>query len=99
MLHSPDSSISNKLMNNAIQPSTNDCGVYTIAFAVSQTLAFGKEPAYLHYDYSKMRSHLLKYLQSGVLIVFPSKPEPRKVFILRITLSHYTALAECQRVS
>ena len=40
MLCSPDSSVSIKLMNNDVQPNTNDCGVYAIAFAVS--LAFGK---------------------------------------------------------
>ena len=43
MLRSPESSISIKLMNSDIQPNTNDCGVYAIAFVVS--LAFGKEPA------------------------------------------------------
>ena len=64
MLRSPESSISIKLMNSDIQPNTNDCGVYAIAFAVS--LAFGKEPAYLHFENSKMRSHLLNCLQSGV---------------------------------
>ena len=76
MLRSPESSISIKLMNSDIQPNTNDCGVYAIAFAVS--LAFGKEPAYLHFENSKMRSHLLNCLQSGVLTEFPCKPEKRK---------------------
>ena len=48
-----------------------------------------------------MRSHLLKCLHNGVLIEFPSKPEQRKsVFYkgVRPILSHYTALAECQRM-
>ena len=78
MLRSPESSISIKLMNSdtCIQPNTSDCGVYAIAFAVS--LAFGKEPAYLNFDNSKMRSHLLNCLQSGVLTEFPCKPEQRK---------------------
>ena len=76
MGRSPDSSISFKLMNNAVQPNTNDCGAYAIAFAVS--LALCKEPAYLHYDNSKMRPHLLKCLHNGVLTEFPSKPEQRK---------------------
>ena len=78
MLRSPVSSqsINFKLMNSGIQPNTNNCGVYAIAFAVS--LAFGKEPAYLHFDNSKMRSHLLNCLQSGVLTEFPCKPEQRK---------------------
>ena len=39
---------------------TQMTGVYAIAFAVS--LAFCKKPAYLHYDNSIMRSHLLKCL-------------------------------------
>ena len=66
MLHSQDSSISIKLMNNDIHPNTDDYGVYAIAFAVS--LAFCKEPEYLNYDNSKMRSHqvLLKCLHNGV---------------------------------
>ena len=76
MLRSPESSISIKLMNSDIQPNTNDCGVYAIAFAVS--LAFGKEPAYFHFENSKIRSHLLNCLQSGVLTEFPCKPEKRK---------------------
>ena len=76
MLRSPDNSVSIKLMNNDVQPNTNDCGVYAIAFAVS--LAFGKEPAHLHYDNSKMRTHLLNCIKSGILTEFPSKPESRK---------------------
>ena len=63
-------------MNSDIQPNTNDCGVYAIAFAVS--LAFGKEPAYLHFENSKMRSLLLNCLLSGVLTEFPCKPEQRE---------------------
>ena len=51
---SPDSSISFKLMNNDIQQNKMT-GVYAIAFAVS--LVFCKEPAYSHYDSSKMRPH------------------------------------------
>ena len=39
---------------------TQMIGVYAIAFAIS--LAFCKKPAYLHYDNSIMRSHLLKCL-------------------------------------
>ena len=95
MLRSPESSISIKLMNSDIHPNTNDCGVYAIAFAVS--LALGKEPAYLHFENSKMRSHLLNCLQSGVLTEFPCKPEKKeKVYMYRHTLFRYTALAECQ---
>ena len=97
MLRSPESSISIKLMNSDIQPNTNDCGVYAIAFAVS--LAFGKEPAYLHFENSKMRSHLLNCLQSGVLTEFPCKPEKEKVYMYRHTLCRYTALAKCQRAT
>ena len=76
MLRSPESSISIKLMNSDIQPNTNDCGVYAIAFAVS--LAFRKKPAYLHFENSKMRSHLLNCFHSVVLTEFPCKPEQRK---------------------
>ena len=39
---------------------TQMTGVYAIAFAIS--LAFCKKPAYLHYDNSIMKSHLLKSL-------------------------------------
>ena len=63
MLRSPESSISIKLMNSDIQPNTNDCGVYA--------MAFGEEPAYLHFENSKMRPHLLNCLHSGVLTEFP----------------------------
>ena len=76
MLRSPESSISIKLMDSAIQPNTNDCGVYAIAFAVA--LAFGKEPAYLHFENSRMRSHLLNCLHSDVLTEFPCRREQRK---------------------
>ena len=65
-------------MNNGIQPNANDCGFYALAFAVS--LAFCKEPFYLHYDNTTMRSHLLKCLQNGGLTDFPSTPEQRKSF-------------------
>ena len=75
-LRSPESSISIKLMNSDIQPNTSDCGVYAIAFAVS--LAFRKEPAYLNFDNSKMRSHLLNSLQNGVLTKVPCKQEQSK---------------------
>ena len=82
-------------MNNDVQPNTNDCGVYAIAFAVS--LAFDKEPAHLHYDKSKMRTHLMNCINSGILTEFPSKPESRKIFIHKPIQSHSTALAEGQR--
>ena len=42
MLPSPYSSSSIELMNNDVQPNTNDCSAYARAFAVF--LAFGKEP-------------------------------------------------------
>ena len=79
-----------KLMNNDIQPNTNDCDVYAIAFCAS--LAVCKEPAYLHHN-SKMRSHLLKCLHNGVLTEFPSKPEQRKSIFIR---AHMVPLY-CQR--
>ena len=71
-------------MNNDVQPNTNDCGVYAIAFAVS--LAFGKEPAHLHYDNSKThhlhydnsKTHHLNCITSSILTEFPSKLESRK---------------------
>ena len=59
-------------------------GVYAIALAVS--LAICKEPAYLHYDNSKMRPHLLKCLHNGVLTEFPSKPEQRKSLFIKAHL-------------
>ena len=76
MLRSPESSISIKLMNNDVQPNTNDCGVYAIAFAVS--MALSKKPAC-----SKMRPHPLKCLYKGVFTEFPSKPEQRKSLFIK----------------
>ena len=94
MLRSPESSISIKLMNSDIQPNTNDCGVYAIAFVVS--LASGKERAYLHFENSKMRSHLLNCLHSGVLTEFPCKK--RKYCTCRIPMSDLMfQCTKCQR--
>ena len=63
---------------------------YSILEGSSVSLAFGKEPAYLHFDNSKMRSYLLNCLHSGVLTEFPCKPEQRKN-LYRPTLCCYTA--------
>ena len=58
-----------------------------IALAVS--MAFCKEPAYLHNDNLKLWPHLLKCLINGVLAEFPSKQEPRSLFIEDHTVPLY----------
>lgn len=61
-----------KITVKAVQkqlPSSNDCGVLAIAFAVS--LVMGKDPTIISYDSVQIRKHLKMCLESGVFTPFP----------------------------
>jgi len=51
------------------QLNASDCGVFAIAFAVS--LLFNIKPDKVRYDYSLMRSHLVKMFETNVIEHFP----------------------------
>jgi len=51
------------------QPNGSDCGVFTIAFAIS--LLFNIKAEKVKYDYSLMRTHLIKIFESNVIEHFP----------------------------
>ena len=52
-----------------LQPNSNDCGVFAIAFAVS--LLFGLKPNTIKYDHSVMRQHLIKIFETNIIEHFP----------------------------
>jgi len=55
------------------QPNGNDCGVFTIAFAIS--LLFNIKPEKVRYNHSLMRSHLIKIFETNVIEHFPQDPQ------------------------
>ena len=52
------------------QKNGSDCGVFSIAYATS--LVCKEAPETVMYDHTKMRPHLLKCLQTGVIKQFPT---------------------------
>lgn len=52
------------------QQNGSDCGVFSIAFATC--LVYGQNPLTVTFDISKMRSHLIRCLQSGIMDLFPT---------------------------
>lgn len=63
----------------AQQPNSNDCGVYSIAFATA--IVSGLRPENMQYHQPTMRLHLLKMLLSGVIEQFPCNPIEPSVII------------------
>ncbi|KAK0073507.1 hypothetical protein PV325_009615, partial [Microctonus aethiopoides] len=51
------------------QPNGYDCGVFSIAFAV--TLLYGLAPELIQYEHGKMRDHFLRMLNTNVIDHFP----------------------------
>ncbi|PFX15513.1 hypothetical protein AWC38_SpisGene20263 [Stylophora pistillata] len=52
------------------QQNGSDCGVFSIAFATC--LVYGQNPLTVTFNISKMRSHLIRCLQSGIMDLFPT---------------------------
>ncbi|PFX11983.1 hypothetical protein AWC38_SpisGene24131 [Stylophora pistillata] len=52
------------------QQNGSDCGVFSIAFATC--LAYRNFPLTVPFNISKMRSHLIRCLQSGIMDLFPT---------------------------
>ena len=56
-------------VNMQTQRGGTDCGVFAIAIATS--LGYGDDPTKLKFQQENLREHLLKYLESGTLTIFP----------------------------
>lgn len=76
LLNTDQESFSIARMSNQFQQDSHNCGPFTIAFATS--LAFGKNPSYVTYDTSQLRSHLKTCLEKGVISEFPEAKSARK---------------------
>jgi hypothetical protein len=63
-------------------PSSNDCGVLAIAFAVS--LLMGKSPSNITYDPARIREHLRTCLINGLFTSFPETSK-RLLRVKRVT--------------
>ena len=64
------SQINAQFIDVQCQNGSNDCGLFSIAFAT--TLCFGKQPENIHYNQSLMRSHLLNCIEKGIMEEFPT---------------------------
>ena len=60
------------IMNIQCQENMNDCGL-----AYATELVYGEDPCFCHFQTEVMRSHLMKYLESGVMERFPLKKRRR----------------------
>ena len=60
-----------------VQQDSQDCGLFSIAFAVS--LCFGEDPCCIEYDQSKFRQHLLSCYEQSKMMLFPSKRKKRAI--------------------
>ena len=69
------SQINTQFIDVQRQNGSNDCGLFSIAFAT--TLCFGKQPENICYNQSLIRSHLLNCIEKGVMEEFPTVREPR----------------------
>ena len=70
VLHSPHESLYVYFMNADIQINGNDCGLYAIANATE--ICHGFDPVNVSFDQTRLRSHLRRCLETGVLSRFPS---------------------------
>ena len=52
-----------------MQPNTNDCGLFAIAFAI--TISSGQAPEHLLFDVEQMRSHLTSCFEKKEMKPFP----------------------------
>ena len=60
-----------KYMDTQMQSSSNDCGIFAIAFATA--LANGEHPGAYQFDQPKMRKHLIDCLEAQFTSTFPVK--------------------------
>ena len=60
LLYENKSSMTLKFVKVALQTNGSDCSIYAITFATA--LCLGQSPCLLHFDESRMRSHLEKCL-------------------------------------
>ena len=69
MLATPNAAINVKYMDAQMQCGSADCGIFAIAFAT--TLANGEKPGGYYYDQSRVRKHLMHFLETQYLLAFP----------------------------
>ena len=94
ILKTVDPNITCRLMNNDLQPNSNDCGLYAIAFSVS--IANGNDPVNLSFDNSRMRKHLLTCIQNEYMAEFPHSRVTRSTAFTQSIISLCIVHAECQ---
>lgn len=56
------------------QQGTNDCGLFSIAYALE--LCVGRNPESISFEQRRMRGHLLKCFEEGALTPFPTSTKP-----------------------
>ena len=71
MILSPTNKITLIFESVQRQHNSNNCGVFTIAFATS--ICVSANPSILLYDQTCLRSYLTKCLESGMMELFPAK--------------------------
>ena len=82
---SSSDSIHFDLMNIQSQLNGSDCGLFALACATE--LAYGKDPVLCRWDCSMMRPHLIKCLEQGKMIEFPTDGRRRVPLGMRIRKS------------
>jgi O6-methylguanine-DNA--protein-cysteine methyltransferase len=71
LMCSNESTIVFKIHRVQYQQGSDDCGVFAVAFATD--LAFGNEPASVHYEQKSLRGHFLDCIRKSELIPFPKQ--------------------------
>ena len=82
ILSTNESEITFKIQKVQFQKGSNDCGLFSIAFATD--LAHGNDPISCKYKQNELRSHFLDCLEKNMLVPFPKdilksmkKPKPK----------------------
>ena len=76
LLHTSKSEFTLNFVDVHKQTGSNDCGLFSIAYAVA--LCLGKNPSTVVFDQPKMRSHLISCIEQQNFSLFPVRSERRK---------------------
>ena len=76
LLHTSKSEFTLSFVNVHKQTGCNDCGLFSIAYAVA--LCLGENPGTLVFDQSEMRNHLVSCIEQQCFSMFPIRGKRRK---------------------
>ncbi|KAL5509715.1 hypothetical protein EMCRGX_G005133 [Ephydatia muelleri] len=81
LMHSVGKQITVQYVNVQFQKGSQDCGLFAIAFACE--ICFAKDPSSVKFVQSTMRQHLIKGLEQGNILPFPSAVRRQRSQVVR----------------